>query len=185
MPASVLAGAARRAGVRPGRSGAAKGEWRVHTAARALAHPVRQPPMLSFGADRSRHAEYSLRTSPESPFAEHLRNRLSKLKGWQDCPSIDGWRLPSASRERASKESLRRLIRIRWETVHALSASDAAPRTIRSHGSAGRSGFGNQSARFPDSVANCITSSRAFRTSGIAPAVPSGWKSKIKSLPGS
>jgi hypothetical protein len=34
-------------------------------------------------------------------------------------------------------------------------------------------------------VANCITSSRAFGTSGIALAVPSGWKSKIKSLLGS
>jgi hypothetical protein len=43
----------------------------------------------------------------------------------------------------------------------------------------------NQSTRFPDSVANCVKSSRALRTSGIAPAVPSGWKSKIKSLLGS
>lgn len=43
----------------------------------------------------------------------------------------------------------------------------------------------SQSARFPDSVASCITSRRALRTSGMAPAVPSGWKSKIKSLAGS
>ena len=43
----------------------------------------------------------------------------------------------------------------------------------------------DQSDRFPDSVANCVTSSRAFRGSGTAPAVPSGRKSKIRSLPGS
>ncbi len=42
-----------------------------------------------------------------------------------------------------------------------------------------------KSARFPESVANCITSSRAFRVSGPAPAEPSGRNSKIESLRGS
>jgi para-nitrobenzyl esterase len=42
-----------------------------------------------------------------------------------------------------------------------------------------------RSARFPDSVADCVTASRAFHGSGIALAAPSGWKSKIGSLLGS
>gem|GEM_PF-4302561 len=42
-----------------------------------------------------------------------------------------------------------------------------------------------KSARFPESVANCITSNRAFRSSGPAPAEPSGRNSKIRSLRGS
>jgi hypothetical protein len=50
---------------------------------------------------------------------------------------------------------------------------------------AGRTIRSQKSARFPDSVANCITSNRAFQGSGTAPAEPSGWKSKIKSLLGS
>ena len=43
---------------------------------------------------------------------------------------------------------------------------------------------GSWSDRFPDSVAFCVTSSRAFRGSGPAPAEPSGRKSKIWSLLG-
>ena len=58
----------------------------------------------------------------------------------------------------------------------------ALPTTVRVPSRATRS---QKSARFPDSVANCITSSRAFQGSGIAPAEPSGWNSKIKSLLGS
>lgn len=42
-----------------------------------------------------------------------------------------------------------------------------------------------KSARFPDSVANFITSSRAFQVSGPAPAEPSSRNSKIESLRGS
>jgi hypothetical protein len=42
-----------------------------------------------------------------------------------------------------------------------------------------------KSDRFPASVFSCVTSSRALRRSGPAPAEPSGRKSKIRSLLGS
>ncbi len=64
--------------------------------------------------------------------------------------------------------------RLRTAT-RALRASTALNRMIRSQ----------KSARFPDSVANFITSSRAFQASGPAPAEPSGRNSKIESLLGS